>query len=203
MVSDSFPIPCERSEPLYPIPCLLLKGTRMEESKNTPNEELDQNASEEVAEEISENPYKEYEDKIEELEKKNYDLNDKYLRVVAEYDNFRKRSLKERDGIYTDAYIDAIKEILPIIDNMERAESYLGEDASSEGIKMIMNAIHSALTKMGVSEIETKTFDPNCHNAVMHIDDENYGENEIVEVFQKGYKKGDKVIRYAMVKVAN
>lgn len=175
----------------------------MEENKNTPNEELEQNASEEVAEEIAENPYKEYEDKIEELEKKNYDLNDKYLRVVAEYDNFRKRSLKERDGIYTDAYVDAVKEILPIVDNMERAEAYLGEDASSEGIKMIMNAIHSALTKMGVSEIETKTFDPNCHNAVMHIDDENYGENEIVEVFQKGYKRGDKVIRYAMVKVAN
>ena len=175
----------------------------MEENKNTPNEELEQNASEEIAEEIAENPYKEYEDKIEELEKKNYDLNDKYLRVAAEYDNFRKRSLKERDGIYTDAYIDAVKEILPIVDNMERAEAYLGEDASSEGIKMIMNAIHSALTKMGVSEIETKTFDPNCHNAVMHIEDENYGENEIVEVFQKGYKRGDKVIRYAMVKVAN
>ena len=84
----------------------------MEESKNTPNEELEQNASEEVNEEISENPYKEYEDKIEELEKKNYDLNDKYLRVVAEYDNFRKRSLKERDGIYADAYIDAVKEAL-------------------------------------------------------------------------------------------
>ena len=175
----------------------------MEENKNTPNEELEQNASEEIAEEIAENPYKEYEDKIEELEKKNYDLNDKYLRVAAEYDNFRKRSLKERDGIYTDAYIDAVKEILPIVDNMERAEAYLGEDASSEGIKMIMNAIHSALTKMGVSEIETKTFDPNCHNAVMHIEDENYGENEIVEVFQKGYKRGDKVIRSAMVKVAN
>ncbi len=175
----------------------------MEESKNTPNEELEQNASEEVNEEISENPYKEYEDKIEELEKKSYDLNDKYLRVVAEYDNFRKRSLKERDGIYADAYIDAVKEILPIVDNMERAEAYLKDDASSEGIKMIMNSIHQALIKMGVSEIETKTFDPNYHNAVMHIDDENYGENEIIEVFQKGYKKGDKVIRYAMVKVAN
>lgn len=170
------------------------------------NKDLEQNQEEnnEAAENVSEeNPYKEYEDKIEELEKKNYDLNDKYLRVVAEYDNFRKRSLKERDGIYADAYIDAVKEILPIVDNMERAEAYLKDDASSEGVKMIMNSIHQALTKMGVSEIETKTFDPNYHNAVMHIDDENYGENEIVEVFQKGYKKGDKVIRYAMVKVAN
>ena len=170
------------------------------------NKDLEQNQEEinEAVENVSEeNPYKEYEDKIEELEKKNYDLNDKYLRVVAEYDNFRKRSLKERDGIYADAYIDAVKEILPIIDNMERAEAYLNDDASSEGVKMIMNSFRQALEKMGVSEIETKAFDPNYHNAVMHIDDESYGENEIIEVFQKGYKKGDKVIRYAMVKVAN
>lgn len=165
---------------------------------------MEENKEFEQDEEIAdENPYKEYEDKIEELEKKNYDLNDKYLRVVAEYDNFRKRSLKERDGIYAEAYIDAVKQILPIVDNMERAEAYLSDDASSEGVKMIMNSIHEALTKMGVTEIETKTFDPNYHNAVMHIDDESYGEGEIVEVFQKGYKKGDKVIRYAMVKVAN
>ena len=86
---------------------------------------------------------------------------------------------------------------------MERAEAYLNDDASSEGVKMIMNSFRQALEKMGVSEIETKAFDPNYHNAVMHIDDESYGENEIIEVFQKGYKKGDKVIRYAMVKVAN
>lgn len=176
------------------------------EAKMEENKDLEQNQEEidEAAENVSEeNPYKEYEDKIEELEKKNYDLNDKYLRVVAEYDNFRKRSLKERDGIYADAYIDAVKEILPIIDNMERAEAYLSDDASSEGVKMIMNSFRQALEKMGVSEIETKAFDPNYHNAVMHVDDEAYGENEIVEVFQKGYKKGDKVIRYAMVKVAN
>lgn len=173
----------------------------MEENKDLEqNEEVNEENSESA---LDENPNKEYEDKIEELEKKNYDLNDKYLRVVAEYDNFRKRSLKERDGIYAEAYIDAVKEILPIVDNMERAEAYLGEDSSAEGVKMIMNAIHQALTKMGVSEIETKAFDPNYHNAVMHIDDESYGENEIVEVFQKGYKYKDKVIRYAMVKVAN
>ena len=165
---------------------------------------MEENKEFEQDEEVSEeNPFEKYEDKIEELEKKNYDLNDKYLRVVAEYDNFRKRSLKERDGIYADAYIDAVKQILPIIDNMERAEAYLSDDASSEGVKMIMNSFHDALSKMGVTEIEAKTFDPNLHNAVMHIDDESYGEGEIVEVFQKGYKKGDKVIRYAMVKVAN
>ena len=169
----------------------------MEENKN-----LEQN--EDVTEEATEvNPYKEYEDKIEELEKKNYDLNDKYLRVVAEYDNFRKRTLKERDGIYSDAYIDAVKQILPIVDNMERAEAYMGDDGASEGVKMIMNAIHTAFEKMGVSEIETKTFDPNYQNAVMHIDDEAAGENIIVEEFQKGYKIGDRVVRHSMVKVAN
>lgn len=169
----------------------------MDENKNTEEINEEQNEAEIV------NPNKEYEDKIEELEKKNYDLNDKYLRVAAEYDNFRKRSLKERDGIYQEAYIDAVKEILPIVDNMERAEAYMGDDGASEGVKMIMNAIHTALEKMGVTEIETKAFDPNYHNAVMHIDDESYEEGAIVEVFQKGYKLKDKVIRYAMVKVAN
>ena len=169
----------------------------MDENKNTEEINEEQNEAEII------NPNKEYEDKIEELEKKNYDLNDKYLRVVAEYDNFRKRSLKERDGIYQEAYIDAVKEILPIVDNMERAEAYMGDDGASEGVKMIMNAIHTALEKMGVTEIETKAFDPNYHNAVMHIDDESYEEGAIVEVFQKGYKLKDKVIRYAMVKVAN
>ena len=170
----------------------------MAKKENEQNNELENDQ-----EILEQNPNKELEDKIEELEKKNYDLNDKYLRVVAEYDNFRKRTLKERDGIYAEAYTDAIKEILPIIDNMERAEAFMGDDGASEGVKMIMNAIHTALEKMGVSEIETKTFDPNLHNAVMHIDDESLGEGEIVEVFQKGYKLKDKVIRYAMVKVAN
>lgn len=165
----------------------------MEENKETTKEEINN----------EEAPKDERDEKISELESKNAELSDKYLRVVAEYDNFRKRTIKERDGIYADAYIDAVKQILPIVDNMERAEAYLGEDGASEGIKMIMNAIHQALEKMGVSEIETKTFDPNYHNAVMHIDDDSYGEGEIVEVFQKGYKLKDKVIRYSMVKVAN
>lgn len=139
--------------------------------------------------------------KIAELEAKNAELNDKYLRVVAEYDNFRKRTAKERDEIYSNAYIDAVKQILPIIDNMERAQAY--EGSVSEGVNMIITAMKQALEKMGVTEIETKTFDPNLHNAVMHIDDESYGENEIVEVFQKGYMLNDKVVRFAMVKVAN
>lgn len=168
----------------------------MEENKNK-NEEINDSTSEEV-EEVDERDAK-----IAELEAKLADVSDKYLRVMAEYDNFRKRTAKERDGIYSDAYIDAIKQILPIVDNMERAQSYMQGDGVSEGVNMIITSIHTVFEKMGVTEIETKTFDPSVHNAVMHIDDESYGENEIVEVFQKGYKLHDKVIRYAMVKVAN
>ena len=128
---------------------------------------------------------------------------DKYMRMMAEYDNFRKRSAKEREGVYADAYADCIANILPILDNLERASKSDNLEAVKKGLEMTAKAFDDALSKMGISEIETKTFDPNLHNAVMHVEDEAYGEAEIVEVFQKGYAKGDKVIRYAMVKVAN
>ncbi|MBQ7225454.1 MAG: nucleotide exchange factor GrpE [Clostridia bacterium] len=131
------------------------------------------------------------------------EMSDKYLRVLAEYDNFRKRTIKERDGIYGDAYVDCIKNLLPVIDNIERILTLDGEPQFVEGVRLIVKQMHETLNKMGVQEIECKTFDLNLHNAVMHIDDEAYGENEIVEVFQKGYTYGGKVIRYAMVKVAN
>ena len=129
--------------------------------------------------------------------------NDKYMRMMAEYDNFRKRSAKEKEGVYADAYSDCITGILPILDNLERAAAYDQLDGLKKGLEMTAKAFEDALEKMGITEIETKVFDPNLHNAVMHIEDEAYGESEIVEVFQKGYCKGDKVIRYAMVKVAN
>ena len=141
--------------------------------------------------------------KIEELEKTASDSNDRYLRVLAEYDNFRKRTIKERDSIYADAYIDAVKQLIPVVDNVERALEYANDEGTKKGMELIVSSIHQTLEKMGVKEIETKTFDPNVHNAVMHIDDEALGENEIVEVFQKGYILGERVIRYAMVKVAN
>ena len=128
---------------------------------------------------------------------------DKYLRMMAEYDNFRKRSAKEKEGVYTDAYSDCIANLLPILDNLERAGGSDNLEAVKKGLEMTAKAFADALEKMGVSEVETKTFDPNLHNAVMHVEDETLGESEIVEVFQKGYIKGDKVIRYAMVKVAN
>lgn len=128
---------------------------------------------------------------------------DRYLRLVAEYDNFRKRSAKEKEGIYADAYADCIGAILPVIDNLERALQYAEGDKVVEGVRMTMNQFADTLQKLGVEVIETTSFDPTYHNAVMHVEDEAYGEGEIVDVFQKGYKKGDKVIRYAMVKVAN
>ena len=134
--------------------------------------------------------------------------NDKYMRLFAEYDNFRKRSAKEREGIYTDAYVDAVTQILPILDNLERAVQYRDTEQESElgkGLELTLKSFIEILNKMGVYEIEAlgKPFDPNVHNAVMHVEDENAGENEVVEVFMKGYIKGDKVLRHSMVKVAN
>ncbi|MBQ8546279.1 MAG: nucleotide exchange factor GrpE [Clostridia bacterium] len=146
---------------------------------------------------------KKCEDKLAEAEARSADATDKYLRIIAEYDNFRKRTLKERDSIYQDAYLDAVKQLLPVVDNIERALEYANDEDTKKGMELIISSVHTTLEKMGVKEIETKTFDPNLHNAVMHIDDEALSEGTIVEVFQKGYILGERVVRYAMVKVAN
>ena len=145
-----------------------------------------------------------------ELEKKQAEIaeaNDKYMRLFAEYDNFRKRTAKEKEGIYADAYIDALSQILPVLDNLERAAAFENADADAlrKGLELTLKSFSETLEKMGVKEIEAlgKTFDPNVHNAVMHVDDEAYGESEVVEVFAKGYARGDKVLRHSMVKVAN
>lgn len=138
-------------------------------------------------------------------EKEIAELNDKYLRLYAEYDNFRRRSAKERENVYFDAKSDTLKNVLPILDNMERATAFTDADKILEGMNLILKSFNESFSKMDVKEIEAlgKTFDPNLHYAVMHIEDESYGESEVVEVLQKGYICGDKVIRYAMVKVAN
>lgn len=130
---------------------------------------------------------------------------EKYLRVVAEYDNFRKRSRAESEAVYADACADVIGALLPVYDNIERAAAFADADAEKlvEGVRLTAKSFADALEKLGVTEVETKVFDPSLHNAVMHVEDESLGEGEIVEVFQKGYKKGDRVIRYAMVKSAN
>lgn len=132
---------------------------------------------------------------------------DKYLRMLAEYDNFRRRTAKEKESIYADATADAILAMLPVLDNLERAAAATPngeqESAFAQGVALTLKSAMDAFAKLGVTRIETEIFDPNLHNAVMHIDDESLPEGAIVDVFQKGYKKDDHVIRYAMVKVAN
>ena len=144
-------------------------------------------------------------EKASELEKALSEEKEKYLRMFAEYDNFRRRSQKEREGIYTDAVSDVVGQILPIADNLERAGKYTEGEKVAEGLRLTMNALNECLNKLGVTAFGAPgdKFDPNLHNAIMHEEDESKGEGEIVEVFQPGYKRGDKIIRYAMVKVAN
>ncbi len=140
-----------------------------------------------------------------ELTEKADELGDRYARMLAEYDNFRKRAQKERDGIYADATADVLGEILPIKDSLELAMKYSDGDKLSQGVTMTLNKFTEILSKLGVSEFgaEGDSFDPNIHNAVFHIEDESLGEGVIAEVLMKGYKIGEKIIRYAMVKVAN
>ena len=133
-------------------------------------------------------------------------LTDKYLRVCAEYDNFRRRSQKEKEALYGDIKADVLLKFLPVYDNLVRALAQpTTDEAYRKGVEMIMGQFVATMEKLGVEKIESlgHSFDPNLHNAVMHVDDEEKGENEIVEVFQEGFKIGDKVIRFAMVKVAN
>ncbi|GAA0078754.1 nucleotide exchange factor GrpE [Clostridium sp. CTA-5] len=132
-------------------------------------------------------------------------LNDRLLRVTAEYDNYRKRTTKEKQGIYGDACVDVLKEIVPVLDNLERAIEADGSvEDLKKGVEMTMKACKDSFEKLGVEEIDASSeFDPNLHQAVMHIEDENLGKNQIAEIFLKGYKKEDKVIRYTVVKVAN
>ena len=165
-----------------------------------------ENSAEEVKENTSKSDKKEEKKEEKKASKELAELKEahaKYLRTVAEYENFRKRSRAEKEATYSEAYSDAILQLLPVVDNLQLAARYSEGDKVLEGVKMILSQMDSCLEKMGVSEIETKVFDPNVHNAVMHVEDEAYGEGAIVDVFQKGYRKGDKIIRHAMVKVAN
>ena len=131
---------------------------------------------------------------------------DKYLRLAAEYDNFRKRSAKEKESAWTDSKASTAAAFLPVYDNLERAlKAPCSDEAYQKGVEMTMNQLKEVLTKLGIEEIPAlnEKFDPNLHNAVMHVDDDSVEENTIVEVFQTGFQTGDKVIRFAMVKVAN
>ena len=144
--------------------------------------------------------------KLKEMKEQLDAANERTLRLLAEYDNYKKRTARELDSRYADAKLDVLTEMLSVIDNFERAMSAECSDESyKQGVELIFKQFTDLLAKQGVEEIEAegKEFDPNLHNAVMHVDDENYDANTICEVFQKGYKMGDKVLRHSLVKVAN
>ena len=145
-------------------------------------------------------------DKTAALEEELKTEKDKYLRLAAEYDNYRKRSTKEREGLYDDIKADTVSRLLPVYDNLERAlKQKCTDEAFYKGIEMTMTQLMEIFTKLGVSEIPAlgQKFDPDVHNAVMHVEDAEAEENTVIEEFQKGFRLGDKVIRFSMVKVAN
>ncbi len=148
---------------------------------------------------------KEAQEKIESLQNELAAANDKYLRMIAEYDNFRKRSAHDRVLACAEATEKALKNILPIGDNLARAAQFTDPESVAKGIEMMQKGFTDALASMGIEEIDAKgqPFDPELHNAVMHVEDESLGENVVADVLQKGYKCGDRVLRYAMVTVAN
>ena len=169
---------------------------------------------EEVVEEVVEETAEQAEEERDEAEdiaaKKDEEinaLNDRYQRLLAEYDNFKKRTVKEKEAIYTDSVRDTVAELLPVIDNLLRAVDAFEDKESDEckGVAMVLKQTEDIFAKIGVTEIEAvgQQFNPEFHNAVMHVDDDSYEDNTVVEEFQKGYIYKDKVIRYSMVKVAN
>ena len=161
----------------------------------------------EVNEEIpAEEPVEEIQEPAVDWQKKYEDAHDAHLRLAAEFDNFRKRSIKEKDQAYGHGKADAVAKLLPVYDNLERALNQPTEDAAyKKGVEMTMTELVKIFTGLGVEIFGAvgDEFDPNIHNAVMHTEDESLGENTIAMVFQKGFKIGDKVVRFAMVQVAN
>ena len=181
-----------------------------DKEKKTPETEAEVNETveetvEETAAETAENPL------AAELDAAKAELaaeKEKFLRMAAEYDNFRRRSAKEREAAYSDAYADALMQIIPVIDNLERAAGYGNAgDAKqlSDGVNMILTQFTQVLEKMGIEAFGENgdLFDPNIHNAIMHEEDPEQDESILGEVFQRGYRRGDKIIRCAMVKVIN
>ena len=184
------------------------KETNQEPLENTPQEEPVDTAPETAAApEAAEAPEAAGQpSEVEQLQQTIREKDDQYLRLLAEYDNYRKRSQKEKENAWTTARADTIKELLPVYDNLERAlKQETCDEAYAKGVEMTMNQLKSVLEKLGVEEIpaQGQPFDPNFHNAVMHMEDEAFGENMVAEVFQAGFKLGEKVIRHALVKVAN
>ncbi len=172
-----------------------------EEEKETPEQS-------ENTKETEEPPKEEKKEEVSETDKLKASLaetNDKYLRMLAEYDNYRRRSQKERENIYADVKASTIQKFLPVYDNLARAIQHEKDEETRKGVEGIFNQLKAILQSLGVTEIETvgKKFDANLHDALLHIDDEKYGEGEIVMELEKGFKLGDRVIRFAKVQVAN
>ena len=189
---------------------IISKGEVLEgssEGVETPEEVVEKNPNDEVIDmkDIF-NKKRETADKIKKLENENDTLKDRLQRISAEYENFRKRSLKEKEGLYADSISDVVKELLPVLDNLEKSLKIevADVDGLKKGVDMTLSQFKSALEKLKVTEIDTDTpFDPNYHSAVIHEDDASFGEKKITEVFMKGYQREDKIIRYSVVKVAN
>ena len=173
---------------------------KKEKQQETPVEETPEETTPEVAEEVTETP------ETNPWEEKYNVEHDSYLRLAADYDNFRKRTVKEKEASYGNGRADTIGKLLPVYDNLERALNQPTEDAAyKKGVEMTMNELVKIFSGLGVEIFGNPgdAFDPNLHNAVMHIDDENLGENVVAQVFQAGFRCGEKVIRFAMVQVAN
>ena len=170
------------------------------EMPEKPEPEVEETAPETPAEEpAAESP------ELDTLKANLAEANDKYLRMLAEYDNYRRRSQKERESIYADVRSDTVAKFLPVYDNLSRAVQHETDEETRKGVEGIFNQLKAILEGLGVTEIDAvgKKFDPAVHEALMHIDDEKYGEGEIVLELEKGFMLGDKVIRYAKVQVAN
>ena len=170
------------------------------DKKKEIQEEVAEEVVTEAAEPVEEAPV------VNEWEEKYNAERDAHLRVAAEFDNFRKRTLKEKEQSYGNGKADAVEKLLPVYDNLERALNQPTEDeAFKKGVEMTMTQLVGIFSGLGVEIFGNvgEAFDPNFHNAVMHLEDENFGENTICQVFQKGFKLGEKIIRFAMVQVAN
>ena len=192
----------------------MAKNDKQNAAENAPEKDVNK-APETPQEETAEAPEeqeiftvtREQMEKMEGLAKALAAEQDKYLRLAAEYDNYRKRTAKEKESLYNDAKIDTVTALLGVYDNLERGIAQYGDEESPhrKGLEMVFNQFKESLKKLGVETMDAvgQPFDPEKHNAVMHIEDESYGENTVVEVLQQGFTLGDKVLRFAIVKVAN
>ncbi|MBM6663839.1 nucleotide exchange factor GrpE [Flavonifractor plautii] len=177
----------------------------MSKKEKQPEEVIPEEQTAQAAEAAEENPNPLLEE-LETLKQNLTDQEDKFLRLAAEYDNYRRRSQKEKESAWADSKAETAAAFLPVYDNLERAlKQETADEAYKKGVEMTMTQLKEVLSKLGIQEIPAlgEAFDPNLHNAVMHVEDENAGENTIVEVFQAGFRTEEKVIRFSMVKVAN